>query len=142
MRYLLTSLIVFTFIAASEARSQCIKPNSETVTLQGIVFAKDFPGPPNYQSIRSGDERVRYWILHLDKLICVRPDTDDDRGLPNVKTRDIQLVFMDDSFYTKYRDLVRRRARFNVVGSLFHQNTVHHVTKILVNVKTFSPIGK
>lgn len=140
MKRLLTSLI-FSLGAIGVAHSQCLKPNPETVTLRGIVLAKNFPGPPNYRSIRLGDERMRYWILRLKEPVCLEAETDDYFGEPNVKTRDIQLVFMDDSFYSRYRAFVRRRARFTVVGSLFHQETGHHVAKILIKVKTLSPMG-
>src|SRR5215472_3010728 len=108
--------------AASKAQSQqCLKYEPETVTLIGFVFAKDFPGPPNYQSIRAGDERMRYWILRLDKPLCVDGGRDDG-DVPVAKAREVQLVFADDSPYKKYGALVKSRARFRVAGTLFHQH--------------------
>ena len=60
--FLLLTLIV---IASSAVHSQCLKCDPNEVTLTGTVYAKDFPGPPNYESIRRGDERMRYWIVLL-----------------------------------------------------------------------------
>ena len=135
------TLLLFACVVASDAHSQqCLGCEPDTVTLEGVVHAKDYPGPPNYESIRAGDERMRYWILRLKSPICVKGDDFDNRRVANV--RDMQLVFMDPSFYNRYRRYTRRHARFRVVGSLFHQETGHHVTKILINVKTLVPLRK
>ena len=139
MTRILTSVIVLLVLAASGARSQCLKPNVQTVTLKGLVFARDFPGPPNYESIRSGDERIRYWILRLNKPICV---DGDDIGAAVSNIRELQIVFKEDTFYKRYSTLVRKRARFQVVGTLFHWNTGHHVRQILIEVQRFAPLRK
>ena len=140
MTRILTLLVLLATATTPDAFSQCLKCEPNTVTLDGIVYRKDFPGPPNYQSIRGGDERMRYWILRLNKSVCVEGDDFDHVRASNV--RDLQLVFADGSFYKKYGTLVGRRTRFRVVGTLFHQNTGHHVTKILINVKSLVPIRK
>jgi hypothetical protein len=142
MMHLFISLIVLLFVAVGGARAQCLEAAPQTVTLEGIIFSKDFPGPPNYQSIRSGDERMRYWILRLNKSVCVKRGYDDFLNTDIRNVREIQLVFMDDSLYARHRNLVRRRAHLRVIGSLYHQETGHHVTKILVNVKSVVPVRK
>jgi hypothetical protein len=128
----LTLLFLLVTAATPCALAQCLKCEPNTVTLQGVIHSKDFPGPPHYESIRRGDERMRYWILRLNKSTCVEGDDFDRARASNV--RDLQLVFPDESFYKRYLTSVRRGARFRVVGSLFHQETGHHVTKILINV--------
>jgi hypothetical protein len=138
MRSLL--LLALIFIAPSAAYSQCLKSEPTVVSLTGTVYSKDFPGPPNYRSIRAGDERMRYWILRLNKPICVEGDAFDNTRVAGV--RELQLLLMDESFYPRYRRYVRQRARFRVVGSLLHQQTGHHVTKILINVKDLVPLRK
>ena len=135
---LLLALIVI--ILPNAVRSQCLKCEPALVTLVGTVYAKDFPGPPEYESIRKGDERMRYWILHLSKPVCVEGDDFDSTRAANV--RDLQLVFTDETFYPRYRRYVQQRARFRVVGSLFHQQTAHHVTKILITVKELVPLRR
>ena len=135
--FLLLTLIA---IAPSAGHSQCLKCQPTEVTLKGAVYSKDFPGPPNYESIRTGDERMRYWILRLEKPICVEGDDFHKTRVANV--RELQLVFMDESFYPRYRRFVRQHSRFRVVGSLFHQETGHHVTKILITVKALVPLRK
>jgi hypothetical protein len=122
------------------ALGQCLKTEPNPVRLEGVVYPKEFPGRPNFQSIREGDERMRYWILRLNKATCVEGDDFDNTRTRNV--RDIQLVFADDSFYKKYRALVKRRSQFRVDGTLFHQQSGYHVTKILVSVKDLVPLRK
>jgi hypothetical protein len=124
-------------LATGDANAQCLKCDPNTVTLEGSIYSKDFPGPPSYESIRSGDERMRYWILRLNKLICVDAD---DFGARVGNVREVQLVFMDPSFYQRYREFVRTRARFRVVGSLYHQHTGHHVRKVLITVQKLVPL--
>jgi hypothetical protein len=136
----LTLLLLFVVAVAPQALAQCLKCEPNTVTLEGVIYSKDFPGPPNYESIRRGDERMRYWILRLNKSVCVEGDDFDHNRASDV--RDLQLVFPDESFYKRYRASVRRGARFRVVGSLFHQETGHHVTKILINVRSLVPLRK
>ena len=131
----------FVCIAASDVQAQrCLSYEPETVTLEGMVYSKDFPGPPNFESIRGGDQRMRYWILRLPRSVCVDGGHDDiDVRVENI--REVQLVFEDDASYKKYRALVRKRTRFRVVGSLSHQHTGHHVRKILIDVQRLVPLG-
>ena len=133
-------LLALIISAPMAARPQCLETEPAPVTLSGTIYAKNFPGPPNFDSIRAGDERMRYWIFRLDKPICVEGDSFDNTRA--FKVRDLQLVFPDGSFYTHYRRYVREHRRFKVTGSLFHRNTGHHVTNILVSVKTLTPFRK
>lgn len=136
----LTMLLLVGIAATPYAAAQCLKIEPNMVTLDGVIYSKDFPGPPNYESILRGDERMRYWILRLNKSVCMEGDDFNPARASNV--RDLQLVFADDSFYNRYRAFVRRRAPFRVAGSLYHQQTGHHVTKILINVTSLVPLRK
>jgi hypothetical protein len=140
MRILMLLSFACVCIAAGDVQAQrCLSYEPETVTLEGIVYSKDFPGPPNFESIRGGDQRMRYWILRLPKSVCVDGGHDDmDVRVENI--REVQLVFGDDVFYKKYRALVRKRTRFRVIGSLFYQHTGHHVRKILITVQRLVPL--
>ena len=139
MRVMTLILFGYLYIAAGGAQGpRCLPYEPKSVTLDGVVYAKDFPGPPNYESFRRGDQRMRYWILRLGKPICVEgpPDQIDVRE-DNI--REIQLVFRDDSFYKRYRSWIKRRARFRVNGTLYHRHTGHHVRTILITVQSFVP---
>jgi hypothetical protein len=141
MRILILVSFACVCIAAGDVRAQhCLAYEPETVTLEGNVSSKDFPGPPNFESIRGGDQRIRYWILRLPQSVCVDGGHDDiNVRVENI--REIQLVFEDDAFYKKYRALVRKHKHFQVVGSLFHEHTANHVRKILFKVQRFVPLS-
>ena len=124
-------------LATGDVYPQCLKYDPNVVTLDGSVYSKDFPGPPDYESIRQGDERMRYWILRLNKSICVDADASWGRA-DNV--REVQLVFLDSSFYKRYRGLVRKRAHFRVVGLLYHQHSGYHVREVLITVQKLVPL--
>jgi len=83
---------------------------------------------------------MRYRIFRLNKPICVEGDDFDNTRVTDVL--ELQLVFMDGSFYPRYRRYVSQHAHFQVVGSLFHQQTGHHVTRILITVKSLLPLRK
>jgi hypothetical protein len=82
---------------------------------------------------------MRDWILRLPKPICVEGD---DFGPRVANVRELQLVFMDESFYPRYQRYVRQHQRFRVVGALYHQHTAHHFTKVLITVKNLVPLRK
>ena len=136
---ILLSIVCASF--ATEVKAQrCLPYEPEVVTLEGIIFAKDFPGPPNYESSNNGDQRMRYWLLRLPKPICVDRG-DDDINIRVVNIREVQLAFADDALYKKHVASFKKRRRFKVVGSLFHQHTGHHVRRILMNVQRLDPSG-
>jgi hypothetical protein len=109
---------------------RCLNPNEPGIILIGIIKAHTFPGRPNYESVARGDERERYWLLHLDKPICVEAD-DSFQKEQNVSR--LQLVFEGDKPYEKYRPLLDRRVA--VDGELFHRHTGHHHTRVLITVQ-------
>jgi hypothetical protein len=141
MRILIVLAFVCVCFAASYAQAQrCLSYEPATVTLEGNVYSKSFPGPPNFESNGGGDQRMQYWILRLPKLICV-DGGHDDVDVRELNIREVQLVFEDDGYYKKYRSLVGKRTRFRVVGTLYHQHTGHHVRKVLINVQRLVPAG-
>lgn len=140
MRILILLSIACACFETEVKAQRCLPYEPEVVTLEGVVFAKDFPGPPNYESTSNGDQRMRYWLLRLPKQICVDRG-DDDINIRVANVREVQLAFADDKLYKKHLASVNKRRRFKVVGSLFHQHTGHHVRRILINVQRLAPIG-
>lgn len=140
VRILILLSIVCACFATEVTAQRCQPYEPGVVTLEGIIFVKDFPGPPNYESSKKGDQRMRYWLLRLPKPICVDRG-DDDINIRVANIREVQLAFADDTLYKKHIALVKKRRRFKVLGSLFHQHTGHHVRRILINVQRLDPIG-
>jgi len=89
-----------------------------------------FPGPPNFESVAKGDEKLVYWILRLKSPICVgSADVTDEVNEPEPTVLEVQIAPGDDRFYKRYRKAVGKPVK--VTGTLFHQQTVWHVTKVV-----------
>jgi hypothetical protein len=77
-----------------------------------------------------GDAAATYWLLHLSRPICSNASSDDPAEA-NVTT--LQLVFMGSgNEYARYKGLVGRSVIIS--GTLYHQNTGHHHTRVLLTV--------
>jgi len=114
--------------------TSCVSYDPSVVRLTGTLIRKTFPGPPNFESIRGGDEPETYWLLNLPKPICVNQDnTEPDLNPMQENVRRVQLV-LDPSVYKQYGNLVGKR--ITVTGTLFGAHTGHHHTPVLVTVKT------
>jgi hypothetical protein len=93
--------------------------------LRGKIRRETFAGPPNYESIKSGDAPETYWILHLAKPICVSGEE------PEKNVSDIQLILSADQ-YPRHKGLLGKRVV--VSGKLMHAETGHHHTSVLLTV--------
>lgn len=103
------------------------------VRLTGLVISRTYPGPPEYESIRKGDEPETYWLLALSKPVCVNEDKPNfNPAYANIHK--IQLVFPDEKAYKKYRKLLGKRVV--ATGTLYAGFNVHHKTRVLLIVKT------
>jgi len=115
----------------------CLAYEPARVKLHGMISRRTFAGPPNYESTKKGDERETYWILRLNKAICVK----GDESLPGISEAEknvsqLQLV-LDAEQYARYKNLPGKRAE--VSGKLFHSHTGHHHTNVLLKVAEMKP---
>jgi hypothetical protein len=123
--------------AASPARTRqggtpsgCLPYEPAVSTLTGKIIRKTFAGRPNFESVKKGDEPETYWIIRLARPVCVgggggEPDTDRN-------VLQMQLVFRDGHEYRHYRRLLGTRVVAS--GTLFHGESGHHHTNILLTV--------
>lgn len=116
---------------AAEYQAACLSYEPDVVSVNGIIREKDFPGPPNYESIAGGDKRETSWILTLDKTVCVTGKGGDALDAPEANISEMQLV-LDSNGYAKYRGLLMKPVV--VKGTLFHAHTGHHRTRVLLTV--------
>lgn len=129
-RFILMLCLLILTVSAVQASQACLKYEPEIVVLRGKVKRVVFPGRPNYESIKDGDEPERYWVLYLPDPICVQGDEKDD---PNSETEngviEIQLIIKN---YDKYRHLLGKTV--SISGTLMHAITGHHHTTVLLEV--------
>jgi hypothetical protein len=98
----------------------------------GIIRTETFPGPPNYEAVAKRDRPETYWILVLDKPVCVEADEDDALNESESKITEMQMI-LDSKQYSVFRRHLSLRVM--VRGTLLHAHTGHHHTRVLIRVK-------
>jgi hypothetical protein len=132
MLVLIFSLLML--FSATAAAQNCLSYDTDSVRLSGTISRKTFPGPPNYESIKRGDEPETYWVLHLSSPICTTASADNDA---ESGVMDLQLILTRKQ-YALYKKFVGRRARVTIKGKLSHAITGHHHTPVLMEVVNIS----
>ena len=130
MKTLFISLIAVVF-AGCTCPSASHQTQDKVVNLAGTVSRVTFPGPPNYENTKAGDEPETYWILHLDSVADLMIETLDAQTAKETNVSEIQLV-LEPEQYSKYRALLSRHVL--ATGTLQGQHTGHHHTRVLMTV--------
>lgn len=135
--------IFFTLIAIScstkipkqEFAEKCLNFEPEQVQLEGFLYSKSFPGPPNYEDIKKGDKEEIYWLIKTTKDFCVN-DTKDNWTGKLLNQSEVQLVIMSVVFdlYETKKSLMGKKVI--VKGTLFPQMSGHHKTNVLITVES------
>jgi hypothetical protein len=61
----------------AESAKKCLSLDPSVVQLTGTLITRTYPEPPNYTSIKHGDEPETYWFLELRPRVCI------DFGIPS-----------------------------------------------------------
>jgi hypothetical protein len=121
----------------AQGTAVCLSYEPVVVELTGAIVRETFPGPPNYENVKEGDQPEVYWLLNLPQPICVDEDkANPDLNSAQVDIRKIQLVFMDPKAYKSYRSLVGKKVVAK--GTLFGSLTIHHRTSVLLTVTSIA----
>jgi hypothetical protein len=132
MRKIVAILFFFASALGFGQVTACLHHEPSVVKLQGTLTRKTFPGPPEYESVRTGDKPEIYWLLVLSAPICVDADKAEPSLFPAQENiRSMQLV-VGPGDYKRYRSLVGKRVVAE--GTLFGQHTAHHYTAVLLTV--------
>lgn len=115
-------------VPLSSKATQCLHYEGEPVTLTGQVILQTFYGPPNYGENPDTDSRETQAILVLSKPICVsaNPGSYDDEEKDQLKVTLVPPSGVNLGAYAG------KKATFQ--GTLFHANTGHHRTPVLMQV--------
>ena len=113
------------------AQSRTCEQMAAPAHVAGVLVVETFPGPPNYESIANGDQAETYYMLRLDRAVCVSPDSTDELSSNEPVTLEtVQLVFTRESDFARYRGWLRRHVR--VSGEWMPAHTAHHRTSMLI----------
>jgi hypothetical protein len=119
----------------SAAAQKCLAYGPE-VSLNGTLTSKVFPGPPNYESIRSGDQKETVLLLRLSGNICTSGNDPEGVDVAETGVREVQIAVTNDRNWPAVRRLIGKKVK--VSGKLFHASTGHHRTKILLDLSHIS----
>lgn len=112
------------------------------VVLSGTLDLQTFPGPPNYESIKSGDEIETHFYLKLKRTVDVIPRKDNTdkeaRVERNVKIVQLSIAADDDALWAKFRKNGKGK-KVQISGSLFHRFTGHHHSRVIMLVEKMIP---
>lgn len=134
-------IIYFLLIACSASKKQslnkeekCLDYEPLKVQIEGELYRKSFPGPPNYADIREGDEEEIYWFIKSAHPFCVN-ENKKIWGERLTNLSDIQLIIGSElGFYKTKRSLLNKKVI--VMGTLIPQISGHHKTEVLLDVQT------
>src|ERR671926_549033 len=124
----MTFVLLLLFVLQPETQ-KCVSYEPAEVALKGTIRQHTFAGPPNYESVARGDQAETVWLLHLTQPICVSASSDWEK---ETGVSGLQLVFANSGEYDK--SLLGRKVV--VTGTLYHQHTGHHHTKVLIKVSS------
>ena len=119
-------VFLFLFFVSFLSSAECIK-EGDKVELTGIVKKELFYGPPNFGEDKESDEKLSYFILHLDKALTCVTDASQYRKDWGSK---IQLI-LDENDYKKY--VVYQNKHMTITGRIMLQQNGYHVTPVLLS---------
>jgi len=121
----------FNFAAMDPANhGGCVGYAPDTVALTGTLERRTYPGPPNFKSVRHGDEAETGFYLVLPQGMCVSRHLDLVNE-PAAGVRRIQLL-LDQPGYERLRPHLTTVV--TVRGKLSHSITGHHHATLLLQV--------
>jgi len=130
---LVPSLLLAVVAAVTPAGSICLRYEPDTVALTGMLTRKVFPGRPNYESVKDGDEPETGFYLELAVPVCTvaSPDSANNNNGALQDVRLVQLV-LDAAGYARLRPQLGHQTTLR--GTMFAAFTGHHHAPLLLQV--------
>jgi hypothetical protein len=126
---------------AQPAERRVFHYEPEAAEVAGTLEQQTFAGPPGYESIANGDEVLRYWFLRLRSPVDVVATNPKDpvNGVAERRVKILQLVLKSsDNAAWAALNAAKPGDRAAVKGTLFHQQTGHHFTRVLISVDSLA----
>lgn len=125
-------LVTGSWVSLAYAGEICLHYEPAVVELRGTIVLRTFFGPPNYGEDPEIDSRETQGLLELDRPICVARDPTNDANSEDERDqRIITLVPAPGMNFGNYAKL-----HVTIRGTLFHAQTGHHHTRVLMTVNS------
>ena len=133
------SAIGLTICINASANASCIDlKQTDTLSFEGTLNYRIFPGPPNYEDVRKGDTPEPTYILKLEEPICATGDEFVDQ---NVKFDRIQIFpesgKAGQALWRDLRGLIGQRVVVAGTGA-FGRHTGHHHAPLMLPTASVS----
>jgi hypothetical protein len=110
--------------------ASCLKYFPDTVSISGSLARLTFPGPPNYQSVASGDSAETGFYLILDQPVCTVGDSSSAEAYPQAAVDTIQVA-LDSAGYRDWAPSVGQVV--TISGTLRARVSGHHHAPLLLD---------
>ena len=108
------------------------------VHLEGKIGSETFPGRPNYDSIKDGDEPETYWIFTSDQSFCGLGYHYATKKLYRIEGRSKRFqLLLKKGCCNNVKNLLDKKVILK--GQMFVGNNGHHHTKMLIEVTNIEP---
>jgi hypothetical protein len=132
-------ILLFSMSGIVFASNRQVHYEPATVELTGRLDLQTFPGPPNYESIESGDEIERHFYLDLiqpvDVVVMEKNNKSAVNGDSFNAVKILQLVVTKDEQWARLRELGEGRD-VTIKGTLFQRFTGHHHARVLLSIES------
>lgn len=140
----LALMVLFSAVVPLFAGNVVVTYEPAVVELTGKLDLQTFPGPPNYESIRNGDEIERHFYLRLDAPVDVlprgeHPTIDNPEPERNVRVMQLVVGYSENELFKHLRK-IGEGGRVRILGTLFHRFTGHHHSRILLKVQKLEEV--
>jgi hypothetical protein len=113
---------------------RCLSFEPDVESIVGTLVRKTFPGPPNYESIKAGDQAETGWYVALPQPACFTGTQGDESNRQDVAGVKLVQLVLTHGEYKSHAGLVGKRVK--VAGTFFTAETGHHHTPVLLQVMT------
>jgi Domain of unknown function (DUF4431) len=128
------TLSVLSITPATGTARPCLSFEPAVESINGRLVRKTFAGPPNYESVKAGDQAETGWYVALAQPVCFTGTPGDEaNGKDVAEVKLVQLVLTQDEYKT-HAALVGKNVK--VTGTFFAWQTGHHHTPVLLHVTT------
>jgi len=128
-------ILSFVFQNNSDAKSlECWSDSSQPCSLSGSLELQTFPGRPNYQDIKKGDEAEAGLYLKLDHPITIHFKDKIDHKEVSL-TEQIVLMQIAGDFEDRFFKIAKGKNHVSINAPVFEWQSGHHHAHFLVDAK-------
>lgn len=123
-------------LSGSKTAAGCVvvQGASTTVTAEGRLTLRHMPGPPNFESVRHGDEDRLTLILVLPEAVCI--DDSGDFADPKERFKTVHVWSLDPAVHRKLKQSVGMIV--TITGDGYASNNALHHASLVLEAKTVS----